>query len=115
MSTEPTVILVSTKLDDTIIDRFEQEGKNRESQSGDNDQFRLPFILEVRPPSEFYYDVAKGKLANLRLGEQNDTRFNLNIATELTAVGHEQTSAVGQQEQLLRLAGLIDMESRVTV
>ncbi|RAR08460.1 DNA mismatch repair protein MutS [Stemphylium lycopersici] len=59
---DPTVILVSTKIDDKVIDRFDPEASNGESMSGDNDQFRLPFLLEVRPPSEFYYESAKNKL-----------------------------------------------------
>jgi len=113
---DPTVILVSTKIDDTIIDRFDPEAENGGSLSGGNDQFRLPFILEVRPPSELYYDAAKTKLVNLRLGEENGTRVSFNIPGELAAGNHiDDDNVAGQQGQLLRLAGWIDVESRVTV
>jgi DNA mismatch repair protein MSH5 len=113
---DPTVILVSTKIDDKIIDRFDPEGRSSESVSGDNDQFRLPFLLEVRPPSEFYYDAAKSKLVSLRLGGENGTRVRFNVPGELAAIDHlDEESTVGQQGQLLRLAGWVDLESRSTV
>jgi DNA mismatch repair protein MSH5 len=109
----PTVILISTKIDDTVIDRFDPEAKNRGSVSGDNDQFRLPFLLDVRPPSEFYYDAAKGKLMTLRLGEDDGAQVSFNVPGDHLGAGDE--GALGQQGQLLRLAGWVDMESRTTV
>ena len=113
---EPTVILVSTKIDDKVMERFDSEVRNSESASSDNDQFRLPFLLEVRPPNEFSYDAAKSKLVSLRLGEENGTRVSFHIPGELAPVDHlEEEAAVGQQGQLLRLAGWIDLESRSTV
>jgi DNA mismatch repair protein MSH5 len=84
--------------------------------SGDNDQFRLPFLLEVRPPSEFYYEAARSKLVNLRHGEENGTRVRFSVPGELAAIDHlNEESTVGQQGQLLRLAGWVDLESRSTV
>lgn len=113
---EPTVILVSTKIDDKVIDCFDPEARSGESSTGDNDQFRLPYLLEVRPPSEFYYDSARTKLVTLRLGEENGARVKFNVPGEfVTANHHEEESSVGQQGQLLRLAGWIDLESRSTV
>ncbi|KAF2032567.1 hypothetical protein EK21DRAFT_60557 [Setomelanomma holmii] len=114
---DPTVILVSTKIDDAVIDRFDPEAKSGACNGCDNDQFRLPFSLEVRPPSEFYYDTARSKLVNLQLGEENGTRVNFNVPGELAAVDHidNDDNAARQQGQLLRLAGRIDIESRVTV
>ncbi|KAF1841047.1 uncharacterized protein K460DRAFT_420875 [Cucurbitaria berberidis CBS 394.84] len=116
MFIDPTVILVSTKIDDIVIDRFDPEAKSGDSVISDNDQFRLPFLLEVRPPSEFYYDAAKSKLANLRLGDDDGTRVSFNIPGELAAVDHlNGETAASQHGLLLRLAGWIDIESRVTV
>ncbi|CAA9958588.1 DNA mismatch repair protein mutS [Pyrenophora teres f. maculata] len=113
---EPTVILVSTKVDDKVIECFDPEARSGESSSGDNDQFRLPYLLEVRPPSEFYYESARTKLLSLRLGEENGTRVRFNVPGELPVANHhEEESFVGQQGQLLRLAGWIDLESRSTV
>lgn len=116
MYINPTTILVSTKIDDTVIDRFDPEARNNGSVSGDNDQFRLPFLLEVRPPSEFYYDAARSKLVKLRLGEKHGTQVRFNVPGEIAAGNHiDDDNVAGQQGQLLRLAGWIDVDSRVTV
>lgn len=113
---DPTIILVSNKIDDAVIDRFDPDGRSGESVSADNDQFRLPFLLEVRPSNEFNYDAAKKKLVNLRLGQDNGTRVRFSIPGEVIAIGHrDEESIAGQQEQLLRLSGWIDMESYITV
>lgn len=107
----PTVILVSTKIDDRVIDCLDPDAK-----SGDNDQFRLPFLLEVRPPSEFNYNSAKNKLASLHLGKDDGTHIEFNVPGELATVGHQgKDQSAGQQGQLLRLAGWIDLESHSTV
>lgn len=116
MYINPTTILVSTKIDDTVIDRFDPEARNNGSVSGDNDQFRLPFLLEVRPPSEFYYDASRSKLVKLRLGEKHGTQVRFNVPGEIAAGNHiDDDNVAGQQGQLLRLAGWIDVDSRVTV
>lgn len=113
---DPTVILVSTRIDDRVIDCLDPDFKSGGSVSGDNDQFRLPFLLQVRPPSEFNYASAKNKLANLHLGDENGTRIEFNIPGELATVGHpDRDHPVSEQAQLLRLAGWIDIESRSTV
>lgn len=98
-----------------MIDRFDPEARGAESGSGDNDQFRLSYLLEVRPPSEFNYDSARTKLVSLRLGEDNGTRFRFNVPGEFAAGNHPEESSTGQQGQLLRLAGWVDLESRSTV
>jgi DNA mismatch repair protein MSH5 len=113
---DPTVILVSTKIDDTVIDRFDPEARSGGSVSGDNDQFRLPFLLDVRPPSDFSYDAARSKVVNLRLGEEHGTRVSFNIPGQLSANDHvDEDNVAGQQGRLLRLAGWVDIESRTTV
>ena len=111
---DPTVILVSTKINDAVIDRFDPEARSGESVSGTNDQFRLPFLLDVRPPSEFCYDAAKSKLMILRLGEEDGAQVTFNVPGDHLG-GYDAEGAPGPQGQLLRLAGWVDMESRVTV
>ena len=113
---DPTVILVSTRIDDRVIDCLDPDFKSGGSVSGDNDQFRLPFLLQVRPPSEFSHDSGMKKLAGLRFGDQNGTHIEFNIPGELATVGYpDRDHPVSQQAQLLRLAGWIDLESRSTV
>lgn len=99
-----------------MIDCFDLEARGAESSSGDNDQFRHSYLLDVRPPSEFYYEFARTKLVSLRLGENNGTRVRFNVPGELATENHlGEESSTGQQGQLLRLAGWIDIESRSTV
>ncbi|CAN9407683.1 unnamed protein product [Alternaria alternata] len=113
---EPTVILVSTKIDDKVIERFDPEAANADYAHSDNDQFRLPFLLEVRPPNEFTYEVGKNKLVSLRLGQEHGTRVSFRIPGEIVPMDHlDEEGTIGQQGQLLRLAGWIDLESRSTV
>ncbi|KAH6615072.1 muts domain V-domain-containing protein [Boeremia exigua] len=111
---DPTVILISSKVDDTVIDHLDPEAKSDESVSGNKDQFRLPFLLDVRPPNEFYYDTAKNKLMTLVLGEEGGSRVSFNVPGDHLG-GHDVESATGQQGHLLRLAGWVDMESCITV
>lgn len=113
-SIEPTVILVSTKIDDHVIDRFDPEARNGELNGGNNDQFRLPFLLDVRPPSEFYYDTAKSKIMTLRLGEHDGTKVSLKVPGDHQN-RHDDEYGHGQLGKLLRLSGWIDMESCTTV
>ncbi|KAH8727567.1 muts domain V-domain-containing protein [Phaeosphaeriaceae sp. PMI808] len=115
-SIDPTVILVSTKIDDTVFDRLDPNTRSGTSLSGDNDQFRLPFLLEVRPPSEFLYDGARSKLFDLHIGEENGVRVSFNESREPAANDHANDSNfAAPQEQQIRLAGWINNESRVTV
>lgn len=82
----------------------------------EDDQFRLPFVLDVRPASEFHYDAAKIKLASLRLQQNEGPRVTFVIPGDVVAgEGFGEEDGAGRQEQLLRLAGWIDIESRLTV
>jgi DNA mismatch repair protein MSH5 len=112
---EPTVVLVSVRIDDAVINCFDPEARSSESVSGDNDQFRLPFLLEMRPPSEFSYDSAKIKLVSLPLDEDNGSSVRFHIPGELIQVGESVEDGTGQQGRLLRLAGRVDIDSRTTV
>jgi DNA mismatch repair protein MSH5 len=82
-----------------------------------DDQFRLPFLLEVRPPAEFSYDAAASKLVNLRLDayHASQVRFFVPGDTVVEDPTCDFESARGQQGKLLLLAGLVDMDSRLTV
>lgn len=97
-----------------MIDRFDPEARSTESTSGTNDQFRLPFLLDIRPPSEFQYDAAKIKLMALPLGEEDGAQVTFNVPGDHFSASAAE-GAHGQQGQLLRLAGWVDLESRITV
>ena len=104
---DPTIVLFSTKIDDAVIESLESLAEDR---------FSLPFLMEVRPPGEFSFDAAKGKLATLRFENDDVPQVNFIVPGDLNLLGEESLkSAPGQQGRLLRLAGLIDLESRLTV
>jgi DNA mismatch repair protein MSH5 len=104
---DPTVVLVSTRIDDTAIEVLESLAEDR---------FSLPFLLEVRPPGEFAFDTAKGKLATLRLANTYVPQVNFVVPSDPGPLGEESLEdAPGQQNRLLYLGGLIDLESRLTV
>jgi DNA mismatch repair protein MSH5 len=132
---EPTVILISTRIDDNVVDRLDPELRMRNSSVlessmfsksmsvGDinasfvDDQFRLPYILEIRPSAEFNYEFGRSKLVNLRLDSDDGPTITFTIPNDV--IGAESPDLpgdfTGRQEHLLRLGGWIDVESRITV
>lgn len=104
---DPTVILVSTRIDDAVMEILESLAEDR---------FSLPFLLEVRPPGEFAFETAKGKLASLKLDNTYMPQVNFVVPGDLGLLGEESLEhAPGQQSRLLYLGGIIDLESRLTV
>jgi DNA mismatch repair protein MSH5 len=79
------------------------------------------YVLDSRPSSEFQYEGAKSKLVNLGPSANDNPQLlfttpgdnairsgaNMDEVDEIFNVGH--------QGRLLRLAGCIDLESRITV
>lgn len=116
MYIDPTVILVSMKISDAVIDRLDPSFRNGELQSYNNDQFRTPFLLELRPFNEFKYESAKGKLLNLQLRETDKNQIDFKAAGEPAALDQMlDDSNLGKQGRYLRVAGQINLDNRVTV
>lgn len=71
----------------------------------------------MRPSGDFNYESSKSKLANLRLDSDEGPRITLTIPGDVIGADryemHDENS--GRHEHLLRLAGWVDVESRVTV
>ncbi|KAI4754544.1 hypothetical protein E4T52_13305 [Aureobasidium sp. EXF-3400] len=115
---DPTIILVSSKLDDTVLDKLDPERRNMGD--GDSTAYGMPALCSPRPVSEFSYDSAKSRLVNLKLGHEDGPRITFVTPGDLTA-GNDEDYAVGDaavensQGQFLRLAGWINVDSRVTV
>ena len=70
------------------------------------------YILDARPSSDFNYEAAKNKLTNLelKLGALPD----IAIVTPGDGFVGDGGSA-GRQGRLLRLAGNVDLDSKLTV
>jgi len=110
---EPTVLLVSNRMDDAILGRLDPDAERRGTNFGDtNHDPGLPYLLEVRPSPEFKYEGAKSKLINLNLEAENGPQIQFIIPGDILA---EEDCGVRRQEHLLRLASWIDIESRLTV
>ncbi|KAH7130599.1 muts domain V-domain-containing protein [Dendryphion nanum] len=114
---EPTVVLVSNRIDDAVLDRFDPEAKRHRSETKSNDQFQLPFLLEVRPSTEFRYEAAKLRLVNLRLADDDGPRLNFVVPGDVVPAENygDDDNMTSRQGHLLRLAGWIDVDSRLTV
>ncbi|KAF2428685.1 hypothetical protein EJ08DRAFT_324329 [Tothia fuscella] len=105
-------------MDDEVVDRLDPELRMRHASTLEsNDQFRLPYILEVRPTVEFKYEAGKNKLVNLRLDSESGPLIKFTVPNDvLGADGYDTLGEfAGRQEHLLRLAGWVDVESRITV
>ena len=119
LQVQPTVVLVSMRLDEDVIVRLDPEGTRGASVAGDHDQFGLPYALDVRPSLEFSYEAAKNKLVNLRVG--SDVGPRVTFITPGDSIAHGgygediDNDLVGRQGELLRLSGWIDVDSRITV
>ncbi|KAI4256406.1 MAG: hypothetical protein L6R42_006240 [Xanthoria sp. 1 TBL-2021] len=134
---QPTVILLSTKSDENVSTYLDPTGGNRGSVAGDGkgrhlrklstadiamvlaEEFASPYLLEVRPSPEFGFESAKVKLCNIRLA--TNTAPRMAFVTPGDAESYEdymestEPEYTGRQGKLLRLSGIVDLESRLTV
>ncbi|KAL8953446.1 MAG: hypothetical protein Q9222_000693 [Ikaeria aurantiellina] len=119
---QPTVILLSTKVDESVSAYLESDGEHRDDEDPNSDAaggFVPPYLLEVRPSPEFGYEVGKNKLCNISL--VNDTSLPIAFVTPADAEAYQSCVEIpepgytGRQGKLLRLSGLVDLESRLTV
>lgn len=81
-------------------------------------EFRTPYIVELRPVAEFSYETAKNKLARIHsLAEEERTAFIVPGSTVSYDNAESRCDAgyTDHQGKLLRLAGCVDMESRLSV
>ncbi|CAG8809332.1 4072_t:CDS:2, partial [Dentiscutata erythropus] len=86
----PSIILVSSRADDAFIQALQAEDGST----------LIPYIVEIRPGSEFIYASAKTKLFSIRLGDQ----------------GHVPSHAeASKQEIYLHLSSIVNLESIETV
>ena len=73
------------------------------------------YILDSRPSSEFRYDTAKDKLVNLELGEDRPPSMILTTPGDELEATYGEGSLGGRQGRLMRLAGRVDLGSKLSV
>ncbi|KAG9944714.1 hypothetical protein KCU85_g7785, partial [Aureobasidium melanogenum] len=115
---EPTIILVSSKLDDTVLDKLDPDRRNMSD--GDSTAYGMPALCSPRPVSEFSYESARNRLAGLKLDHEDGPKITFVTPGDLVSESNEEhiagdAAVESRQGQLLRLAGWIDVDSRVTV
>ena len=130
----PTVVLLSIRTDDSVLNVFESQSQTTASENGtgeasfsfcallmwSGDQPSLPYVFELRPPSEFHYESSLPKLASLQLGRHNITHIRFEVPGALPVVDAFETNDHAQEyssqrNQLLRLSATVDLNSRLTV
>ncbi|KAB2576043.1 MutS protein-like protein 5 [Lasiodiplodia theobromae] len=113
---DPTVVLVATRADDSVLDKLDPERRSLSSTDDSHDQFALPYILEVRPTPEFNYDSGKSKLANLKIGTDGGPNVTFTIPGDVQTSGaYGDDEDTGRLEHLLRLHGWINLDSKISV
>lgn len=78
------------------------------------------YVLDSRPSPEFNFEAAKNKLINLDLAFNHSPQMVFSTPGDNvignTAFGQDHVeSEVGRHGKLMRLAGWIDLDSRLTV
>ncbi|KAF7860638.1 hypothetical protein EAF04_008157 [Stromatinia cepivora] len=113
----PTVILISTRCEEALEEHLQKDAKGIDR--GDANEIFGSYILDSRPAAEFYYEAAKNKLASLDTGGMRDAGMMFVTPGDDFAGdrNHGQADLGGAscQGKLMRLAGWIDLESKISV
>lgn len=84
-----------------------------------DDQDRLPYQIDIRPSQEFSYEASKNKLTTLKdIFDRDQHSVHFLVPGEPAAYDESNLAELGstdRQGKLLRLSGLIDLDSRVSV
>ena len=78
------------------------------------------YVLDSRPSAEFQYEAAKNKIINLDIASEHGPEIVFTtpednpVSGGAYSQGHND-SGVGRQGKLMRFAGWIDIDSRLTV
>ncbi|KAE8444261.1 hypothetical protein EG329_000761 [Mollisiaceae sp. DMI_Dod_QoI] len=113
---EPTLILISTRSDEKLEDHLAKDARGIDRGDEANDVFGS-YILDSRGSREFNDEKAKDKLINLELSanESPNITFTTPADNIVGGLAHEDDVGMGRQGRLLRLAGWIDLNSKVTL
>ena len=132
LQAQPTTVLISSRIDEKVDKLLDPQGKHGGSAIGEGwsskyfvskshnriDQFRLPFVLDVRPPQEFDYSSGKRRLTDIQL-PVHATHVNFAVPGEDDVYESYNDGLdagyTGRQGKLLRLASLLDFDSQLSV
>lgn len=134
---QPTILLISSRADEELEDHLSREARPIDrgdddsmtwlfTKSGDRlteliiDSIFGSYVLDSRPSTEFQFEAAKNKLINLDIDLEHGPEIVFTtpgddlISGAAYGQGHND-SEVGRQGKLMRLAGWMDLDSRLTV
>jgi len=134
---QPTILLISSRAEEELEDHLMKEARSVDR--GDDDSEVLSctrqrdmltrllldsifgcYVLDSRPSAEFQFEAAKNKLINLDIGLEHGPEIVFTtpgddlINSGVYGQGHN-GCGVGRQGKLMRLAGWMDLDSRLTV
>ncbi|KAF1817124.1 hypothetical protein P152DRAFT_486517 [Eremomyces bilateralis CBS 781.70] len=119
LSIDPTVILISGRADDALADKLDTKYNEAATVENDNDVFRMPYALDIRPSSEFGYESAKSKLLGLKIGCFDGPHVSFIVPGDVVRDDslelEDSDGYSGRPGLLLQLAGWIDLNSQITV
>lgn len=99
---KPTVLLLPSRFDEIIDKSLNPDSK---------DEFATSYRISIRPTVEFSYASAKDKLAVINIGEDSGPALTLQTPGDI----HDISGRQQRRGNLLRLAGWINVDSRITV
>ncbi|RKF63192.1 MutS protein-like protein 5 [Erysiphe neolycopersici] len=114
---QPTVILISSKAEEKLECHLSQDARGIDREGEGNDVLGS-YVLEYRPALDFSFEHAKNKLVNLILDKERESDIVFTTPEDLLGnpVGDQiNKQSMGRQGRLMRLAGMVDLESKVTV
>ncbi|KAB8291251.1 hypothetical protein EYC80_009938 [Monilinia laxa] len=102
---------------ETLEDRLQKDAKGIDR--GDANEIFGSYVLDSRPAAEFYYEAAKNKLASLEIeGARGASMILSTPGDDFTGdrkSDQAELSGTGRQGRLMRLAGWIDLDSRLSI
>jgi len=73
------------------------------------------YVLDAKTASDFNYEAAKIKLVNIDLDVEQESNMIFTTPDENLTNDAENQNGIGRQGRLIRLAGWIDLDSKLTV
>lgn len=99
---KPTILLLPSRFDETIERSLNPDAK---------DEFATPYRISIRPTAEFSYASARDKLATINISEESGPPLTLHTPEDI----HDLSGGQQRRGNLLRLAGWINVDSKITV
>ncbi|MCJ1385759.1 MutS protein msh5 [Xylographa soralifera] len=116
---KPTVVLISARIDERVHDLLDLEHMTSSSIHLEDHQFSLPYILDLRPSTEFQYEAGKRKLVEFQSSKDDYSSASFLVpGDDGASARHGEAYEAGytnRQGKLLRLSGQLDLESQLSV